>query len=59
MMIKLLVGVVLGFLLFQSHVPRKYTADVLRQGADLLDPPTQIVPKGVTDAIRKTLKPEL
>lgn len=59
MMIKLLVGVVLGFLLFQSPVARKYTADVLRQGADLLDPPTQIVPKGVTDAIRKTLKPEL
>ena len=51
--------VVLGFLLFQSPVARKYTADVLRQGADLLDPPSQIVPKGVTDAIRKTLSPAL
>ena len=59
MMVKLLVGVVLGFLLFQSPGAKKYTADVLRQGADLLDPPNQIVPKGVTDAIRKTLKPDL
>jgi len=58
-MVRLLVGVVLGFLLFQSPGARKYTAAVLRQGADLLDPPTQIVPKGVTDAIRKTLGPNL
>ena len=58
-MVRILVGVVLGFLLFQSPVARKYTADVLRQGADLLDPPSQIVPKGVTDAIRKTLSPAL
>ena len=58
-MVRLLVGVVLGFLLFQSPVARKYTADVLRQGADLLDSPTQSVPKGVTDAIRKTLTPDL
>ena len=58
-MVRLLVGVVLGFLLFQSPGARKYTARVLRQGADLLDPPTQIVPKGVTDAIRKTLGPNL
>ena len=55
-MIKLLVGVVLGFLLFQSPVARKYTADVLRQGADLLDPPTQVVPKGVTDLLKKSLR---
>ena len=54
-MIKLLVGVVLGFLLFQSPVARQYTADVLRQGADLLDPPTQVVPKGVTDLLKKSL----
>ena len=58
-MVRLLVGVVLGFLLFQSPVARQYTAGVLRQGADLLDPPSQIVPKGVTDAIRKTLSPAL
>ncbi len=55
-MIKLLVGVVLGFLLFQSPVARQYTADVLRQGADLLDPPTQVVPKGVTDLLKKSLR---
>ena len=58
-MVRLLVGVILGFLLFQSSVARKYTAGVLRQGADLLDPPSQIVPKGVTDAIMKTLSPKL
>ena len=55
-MIKLLVGVVLGFLLFQSPVARQYTANVLRQGADLLDPPTQVVPKGVTDLLKKSLR---
>ena len=55
-MIKLLVGVVLWFLLFQSPVARQYTADVLRQGADLLDPPTQVVPKGVTDLLKKSLR---
>ena len=59
MMVKLLVGVVLGFLLFQSRVARKYTAEILEQGADLLEPPSQIVPKGVTDAIRKILSPAL
>jgi hypothetical protein len=58
-MIKVLVGVVIGFLLFQSPVARQYTADVLRQGADLLDPPSKVVPKGVTDAIMKTLSPNL
>ena len=58
-MIKVLVGVVIGFLLFQSPVARQYTADVLRQGADLLDPPSKVVPKGVTDAILKTLSPKL
>ena len=58
-MVRLLVGVVLGFLLFQSPVARKYTAGVLRQGADLLDPPAKVVPKGVTDAIMKTLSPNL
>ena len=58
-MIKVLVGVVIGFLLLQSPVARQYTADVLRQGADLLDPPSKVVPKGVTDAIMKTLSPKL
>ena len=58
-MIKVLVGVVIGFLLFQSPVAKQYTADVLRQGADLLDPPSKVVPKGVTDAILKTLSPKL
>ena len=58
-MVRLLVGVILGFVQFQSPFARKYTAGVLRQGADLLDPPSQIVPKGVTDAIRKTLTPAL
>ena len=58
-MIKVLVGVVIGFLLFQSPVARQYTADVLRQGADLLDPPSKVVPKGVTDAIMKTYSPKL
>jgi hypothetical protein len=58
-MIKVLVGVLIGFLLFQSPVARQYTADVLRQGADLLDPPSKVVPKGVTDAIMKTLSPNL
>lgn len=58
-MIKVLVGVLIGFLLFQSPVARQYTADVLRQGADLLDPPSKVVPKGVTDAIMKTLSLKL
>ena len=58
-MIKVLVGVVIGFLLFQSPVAKQYTADVLRQGADLLDPPSKVVPKGVIDAILKTLSPKL
>ena len=58
-MIKVLVGVVIGFLLFQSPVAKQYTADVLRQAADLLDPPSKVVPKGVTDAILKTLSPKL
>ena len=53
-MIKLLVGVVLGFLLFQSPVASQYTADVLRQCADLLDPPSQVVPKVVTDLLKKS-----
>lgn len=46
-----------GFIYMGDMAPLE--DDVLRQGADLLDPPSQIVPKGVTDAIRKTLSPAL
>jgi len=38
-MLKVLVGLVLGFLLFNSPQARRVAADLMRTGADLLDPP--------------------
>ncbi len=38
-MLKVLAGLVLGFLLFNSPQARRGTADLMRTGADLLDPP--------------------
>ena len=52
-MLKVLVGVGLGFLLFQSPQAREITADVLRSGADLLDPPAQTVPEKIEEFLNR------
>ena len=37
-MLKILIGIVLGFLLFSNQGARQTTEDILRFGADALDP---------------------
>jgi hypothetical protein len=51
-MLKILIGVGLGFLLFTNPEARQITADILRFGADALAP-------GVADEDPKTLQNQI
>ena len=60
-MLKVLVGVVLGFLLFTSPGARQTTADVLRFAADALAPEVEgpTLQERISDALKdKVLKEE-
>ena len=51
-MLKILIGIGLGFLLFSNQGARQTTADILRFGADALAP-------GVADEDAKTLQNQI
>lgn len=51
-MLKILIGIGLGFLLFSNQGVRQTTADILRFGADALAP-------GVADEDAKTLQNQI
>lgn len=55
-MMRVLVGVGLGFLLFQSPQARQITAGIFRAGADLLDPQPQTIPEMVVEQIDELQK---
>ena len=60
-MLKVLAGLVLGFLLFNSPQARRVTADLMRTGADLLDPPSLKVTPPLLPAVPEqgsTLAPQ-
>ena len=55
-MLKILIGIGLGFLLFSNQGARQTTADILRFGADALAPALE--DKTLQDRINKVLEGE-
>ena len=55
-MLKILIGIGLGFLLFSNQGARQTTADILRFGADALAPAAE--DKTLQDRINKVLEGE-
>ena len=53
-MLKILIGIGLGFLLFSNQGARQTTADILRFGADALAP--DVEDKTLQDQINKVLE---